>query len=212
MSPDSLYQEVRSETRQGNLDHALAQADRGYREWRHRPDSKPCWQFRTAKAEVLLAQGKARDALAVLEGNMPAGPAFRELAVRQLMGQAYARYLLAEFSEARRLLEQAASLASDTGSPILQAEVDLRTGTALSLSGDSAGAERHYRKALVGATGQRDLHLQAMALGGLGFNLLRSSRFDEALPWFEQGLAVAEKAGARGSVATTALPQRRPVR
>ena len=202
VSPDSLYQEVRSEIRQGNLDHALAQADRSYREWRYQPDSKPYWQFRTAKAEVLLAQGKARDALPLLEGNMPAGPAFRELAVRQLMGQASARYLLAEFSEARRLLEQAASLASDTGSPILRAEVDLRTGTALSLSGDSVGAERHYRKALEGAAGQRDLHLQALALGGLGFNLLRSSRFDEALPWFEQALTLAEKAGARGSVAT----------
>jgi CHAT domain-containing protein len=202
VSPDSLYQEVRSEIRRGNLDHALDQADRGYREWSHRPDSKPYWQFRTAKAEVFLAQGKARDALSLLEGNMPAGPAFRELAVRRLIVQGSARTLLAEFSEARRLLERAAVMAPDAASPILQAEVDLRTGTVLSLSGDSAGAELHYRKTLEVAVRQRDLYLQASALGGLGFNLLRSARFDEALPWFEQALTLAEKAGARASVAT----------
>jgi CHAT domain-containing protein/Flp pilus assembly protein TadD len=201
--PDSLYQEVRSEIRRGNLDHALAQADRGYREWRRQPDSKPYWQFRTAKAEVLLAQGKARDALPLLDGDIPAGPAFRELAVRRLMLQGAARTLLAEFSEARRLLEKAAVMAPDTASPILQAEVDLRIGTALGLSGDSAGAERHYRKALEAAVRQRDLYLQASALGGVGFSLLRSERVDEAIPWFEQALTLAEKAGARGSVANT---------
>ncbi len=201
--PDTLYQEARSEIRRGNLDRALAQAERGYREWRQRPDSKPCWQFRIAKAEVLLAQGKARDALPLLDGSMPGGPAFRELAVRQLMGRAYARTLLAEFGEAKRLLEQAAALAPAAASPTLQAEVDLRTGIALSLSGDSAGAERHYRKTLEVALRERDLYLQASALGGLGFTLLKISRFDEALPWFEQTLTVAEKAGARSSVANT---------
>ena len=132
---------------------------------------------------------------------MPAGPAFRELAVRQLMDQASARSRLGEFSQAERLLEQAAAMAPQAGFPILEAEVDLRTGTVLSLSGDSAGAERHYRKALELALTQRDLYLQASALGGLGFNLLKSSRFDEALPWFEAALPLAEKAGARASVA-----------
>lgn len=202
MSPDSLYQEVRSEIRRGNLDHALAQAQRGYREWCDQPGSKPCWQFRAAKAEALLAQGKARDALPLLEGSVPAGAAFRELAVRQLMLRGFAKYLLADFGESTRLLEQAAVMAAGTGSPILQAEVDLRTGSALGLVGDFAGAERHYRRALEIAVAQRDLYLQANALGGLGFTLLRSARVEEAVPWLEQALTLSEKAGARVSVAT----------
>jgi len=50
---------------------------------------------------------------------------------------------------------------------------------------------------------ERDLYLQASALGGLGFTLLKISRFDEALPWFEQALPWRRKPAARSSVATT---------
>jgi CHAT domain-containing protein len=203
VSPDGLYSEVRLEIRRGNLSHAFSQAERGYRQWCGRPDSKPCWQFRIAKAGVLLAQGKAREALPLLEGRLPSGPAFRELAVRRLMDQASAKTALAEFGEARGLLEQAASLAPDTGSPLLSGEIELRQGNLLGLMGDSSGAEQHYRKALEVAVAKGDLYLQANATGGLGFNLLRNSRFDEALFWLEQALVLAEKVGARVSVANT---------
>ncbi|MGO9094976.1 MAG: CHAT domain-containing protein [Bryobacteraceae bacterium] len=134
---------------------------------------------------------------------MPADPAFRESAVRQLMDQASARTLLGEFAEPRRLLEQAASLAPATGSPFLSGDLQLRLGNLLGLSGDLTGADQSYRKALDIAVAQGDLYLQANASGGLGFNLLRNSRFDEALPWLEQALLLAEKAGARVSADNT---------
>lgn len=132
---------------------------------------------------------------------MPAGPAFRELAVRQLMDQASARTALSEFGAAGRLLDQAARLAPDSGDPILVGSLDLGMGNLRGLMEDPSGAERHYRKALELAVAQGDLYLRANATGGLGFNLLKNSRFDEALPWFEQALGLAEEAGARLSVA-----------
>jgi CHAT domain-containing protein/Tfp pilus assembly protein PilF len=191
---------VRLEIRRGNLNHAFDQAERGYRQWCDHPDSKPCWQFRIAKANVLLAQGKARDALPLLEGRVPSDPAFRELAVRQLMQQASARTALAEFGEAGRLLHQAAGLAPDAGDPILVGFFELQMGNLRGLMEDPGGADQHYRKALEIGVAQGDLYLRANATGGLGFNLLNSSRFDEALPWFEQALALAEKAGAKISI------------
>ena len=192
---------MRFEIRRGNLNHALQEAERGYRQWCDRPDSKGCSQLRIAKADVLLAQGKAREALPLLEGRLPSDPAFRELAVRQLMDQASARTALADFGAAGRLLDQAARLAPDAGDPILVGLIELRMGTLRGLIEDPSGADRHYRKALEIAVAQGDLYLRANATGGLGFNLLKSSRFDEALPWFEQALQLGEKAGARLSVA-----------
>ena len=200
-SPEAVYRNARLQIRLGNLKEALAQAESAYREWRDRPESKYHWQFRILKAEVLLAQGKAKEALPLLAGKLPEGPDFRELAARRLLSQGYARFLLAEYAEARRVLEEASRLAAECGSPVLLAEIELRKGTALTRLGDITAAQLCFRTALRMATQQRDLYLEAAASGNLGFSLLHSSRYDEAALWFERTLALSEKSGARRFIA-----------
>lgn len=118
-----------------------------------------------------------------------------------MLNQASARFLLAEYDEARRLLDQAASMAPDGGR--LSAEIAIRKGVVLARQGDSASAERCFRWVLETAIRLKDDYLQASALGNIGFNLMRTGRVDEALPWFEQSLAIAERINARVSVEST---------
>jgi len=130
---------------------------------------------------------------------VPSDPAFRELAVRQLMQQASAKTALAEFGEAGRLLHQAAGLAPDAGDPILVGFLELQMGNLRGLMEDPGGADQHYRKALEmrGWSG-RPVFSGPMRQGVWASICLHSSRFDEGrCPGIEQALALAEKAGSQ---------------
>jgi CHAT domain-containing protein len=201
VSPDVLYEQWRTEYRRGNLGQAFVLAERGYQKWGSQLDTKPGWQFRIAKASTLAAQGKPRDALPFLEGQMPARPSFRELAVRRVLAEASARTLLTDFGTARQRYEEAARLATALPSGTVHGDVALVHGNLLSVTGDSAGAEESYRKVLEIGVTEGDLRLQTAGKAGLGFIRLKSGRYDEALPWFEQALALAEKGGAQVGIA-----------
>jgi len=202
-SPDALYNDGRVQLRLGNVKEALALADRGCQQWRRHPDSRPYWQFRILKAEVQLAQGHAKDAIPLLEGELPGGPDFQELAVRQRMNQGYARFVLADYPEAKRLLDEAAGLAQRAGAPALLAEVELRRAISLTRLGDPRGAERCLQTARQIAVRIGDAYLETAVFGNLGYNLLNAGRYDEAIPWFEQALAAAEATRAKKLTSTT---------
>lgn len=200
-APDEVYQTVRLQVRQGNLKDALAQAERAWQEWRSHPESKHHWQFRILKSEVLLAQGRPKEALPLLEPAPP--PNLKELAARRLLYQGYARSLLAEYTPAGELLDRAYKLALECASPGLSAEVELRRGSNLARLRQPAPAEQAFLHARELAASARDEYLQTAALGNLGFNLLSTTRFDEAIPLFEQVLALSEKAGTKPFIAGT---------
>ncbi len=202
-SADARFREASLQLRLGNLEQAFALADREYRRWQALSDAIPHWQFRNLKAEILMAQGRTKEALTLVETSPPPGAAFREQASRRLMNLGRARYLLAEYPESERLLNEAFQVASEGGPAGLLAEIELRRGSTLARLRRFTQADRSYRNALELATRQDDLYLQAAALGNLGFLHLNAARYDEALPFFEQALPLSERAGARKFVATT---------
>ena len=144
-----------------------------------------------------------KEALPYLEGAIPPGPAFREFAARRLLHKGYAASIAGNDREAARLLEEASRLARTAGFNGLAAEIEMRRGTVLARTEDSAAAEARYRVASDLASQARDPYLEACALGNLGYNLLKSSRFDEAVPWFEKSLALSQRADARMLEANT---------
>ncbi len=199
--PDTLYRGARDQYRHGNLQEALGMAERGL----SAGNIEPVWQarFLLLKSEILATSGKPQEALALLESFEPQGPEATEFTARRLMTQALARIHRAEFHPARALLEDAWQLALRTGSRELLAEVGNRHGICLTQLDDAEAAEATLRRALDNARRAGDSYLEMAALGNLGFLRLLTARYDEAIPWFEQLLALAREGGYRRFVAKT---------
>jgi CHAT domain-containing protein/Flp pilus assembly protein TadD len=150
------------------------------------------------RAEVLLAEGKPKDALPWLSGSLPTGAGFEELGARCLLDRGFAGLMLSDPASAA-LLEEAGRRARAGGFDLLTAEVEMRRGAAFARAGDAEAATRSFLVARDLAV--KDPYLHASALGNLGTNLLVRSRFDEAVPYFEESLALARKISARAVVA-----------
>ncbi len=202
--PDSLARRIRSEIRLGRLNEARDLADRGFQAWRNQPASGPYWQYRILTAEILLLRGEARNALPLLEGNAAAVAPFRELAIRRLLLKGHAGLLLGDYPKALQVLDEGAAMAQQSGLAGLAAEIAMRKGAVLARMGDANAADLSFRNASDLAAAERDLYLQASAIGNLGYNLLNGSRFDEAAPYFERSLAISDRIGAR-ALSTTSL-------
>ena len=190
-NPDQLYKQTRTELESGKLPYALADADKGLRAYEGK---NPEWEgrFRVLKAEVLVWQGKSKDALALLEPNLPPGIA-PDVAIRRKLFQAFANCRVQKFDDASAQLADAEQLAESSANSDLLPDISLAKGTLAASKNDFQAAHSFYLAALQGAVKQGRVFAQVNALGNLGFLSLRSNRYDEAIDWFNQALANARR-------------------
>lgn len=158
------------------------------------------WRFTLLKAEILVRQRFNKEALALLEPELPSTVHGRDLAVWRKLTQGAANAYLFQFEEAGRLLDDAEALAS-ASQPALLGEVALRKGTVAFLQGSPARAESEYRRALTISLAQNDRFLEASALGSLGLAATRREHYDEAVDWDRAALQLSRSLGAQTSVA-----------
>ena len=183
----------------GELAAAAVEAEAGLR--RIRPSNADWyWRFTALKAEILLRQGLAGDALALLWPELPPSLATSDVAVwRKLTQGAAAAYSL-KLPESETLLREAGVLASRY-QPQLLGQVALRMGTLADLRGDIPGATAAYREALRIARAQQDKFLETSALGSLGLVATEQEHYDESIDWNRSALQLSISAGARSSSA-----------
>ncbi len=144
-----------------------------------------------------MAQGRAKEAVPLLDGRPPERAVSPEITAGYLVNRAYACVLLGEYDDAKRRFDEAARFASAHGLATAAIEITMRRGVLFTRLEDEKGAERCFREAREMAARQHDSYLEASAIGNLGYRLLNASRYDEAAPYFEQAGALAHKAGAR---------------
>lgn len=185
--------------RRGDFAAALRRVEPGYRKWGERLDTPMGWRFRVVKAEALSVQSRGAETLRLLEPTPPARAEFREVAVRRLMAQSRARQEAGEFDRATRLVEEARRLAAEWNLRSLALAIEYQTGLLLAAQSEYEAADQRLRGAQEEAARQGDQYVEAGALGGLCFSLLRRGRYDEALPWCERSAAIARKIGARAN-------------
>jgi CHAT domain-containing protein/Tfp pilus assembly protein PilF len=174
----------------------VARAERGQRAWCDQPDSRYCWLFRLLKAEGLAALGRPAEALTLLGRTVPARSELREISTRRLMDEGYARYLLAQYPRAMQLLDEAARQPSPgNGGIVSAADIQIVRGIVFARMGDPAAAGAAFRDARTLAVREHDIGRQSSAAGNLGYNLLQSSRYDEAIPVLEEALRLSQQAG-----------------
>ena len=198
-SDAARYDEARRLLDTEHLQAASAKTDSGL--LRTAPGSTYYWRFRLLKAEILLAQREAKQAEAALHFEPPSGAEWTEYRGRHFLCQAFTAALLNRPMRARALLDQARSFAEAAHSANLLAEIEFRRSWLAVETGRFPEAETGLRHVLEYATHARDPYLQMKANGNMGYLLLRSFRYDEAIPWFEKTIASATALGALESKA-----------
>ncbi|MBZ5603187.1 MAG: CHAT domain-containing protein, partial [Acidobacteriia bacterium] len=169
--------------KQDELKLALADADEGLRR-------EPSWRFRILKADILLSNRKAREALDVLAA--PEDSITNEQRARLAMHRGMAAYLLSDYAQAQSELDRATALAAGIGSPVLDAEIGLRRSGVEIRLGRLAEADSTLRNVLRVAAAQNDSYLQGAAAGNLGVMFMNSSRYDEAIYWLDRARTAFE--------------------
>lgn len=191
-APQTRYEEVTKLYRTGRLQAALRNLDE-HSDWQHSKSSEWRSRFHTLRAEILLAQGKAAEAVKDL--NDPA-PGARWEARRQLvLGGACLR--LGKFEEGQVALDKARQLAEQTGDSETALMSMVYEGARLARKGDQRSAEDVTREALSEAMKRQDAYSEAAACNNMAFLRLRQLRYDESIAFTRQAVTAADRIDAR---------------
>ena len=185
---EEVYSAAQSDLRRGNLTAAAGRIDpildgRGVTD-----DAVWTWRFQLLRADVLISRLEMDGAQALLEAPLPAGAEFDSLRARQ-------KFLLARVLTTRGQLKPAAAaideaLALAPADATLRLDADILTSQIQFRTGQWTAAEANLADVVARAARAGDSYRRAQALNNLGMGLLVRSRFDEALSWFEQVLAL----------------------
>jgi CHAT domain-containing protein/Tfp pilus assembly protein PilF len=178
-----------------DLDGARREAHGAYLYYSGR-DSEWAWKFRLLEAEVLVNQGLSKDALTLLDAQLPSSIANGDLAIRQLTLQGLASALLGQPSDAEEKLRIAESRLHPPVSS-LDGEVARARGVVKLKQNDLDDAETYFRRSLKIAENQQDEFLRLTALLNLGAVALRKEHYDQAIDWSNSAHDVAHSLGAK---------------
>jgi CHAT domain-containing protein/tetratricopeptide (TPR) repeat protein len=188
-----VEREIRQKTQRGELDAALQLADHFYRAYATK-NPELGWRFRVLKAEILVMRGSNKEALSLLDENLPPSLANTYIAIRRKMAQGSAYEALRQFPEAKQDLDEAGRLANVLHFG-LQGDVAIRQGTLEMDLGRYRDAEAAFHETLSIARQHAWPSLEASALGDLGLVATKQERYDESIDWNRQALRFAQSSG-----------------
>jgi CHAT domain-containing protein/Tfp pilus assembly protein PilF len=180
--------------REGNLTGALREAERGYTAWGGRPEAPWHWKFRLLTADILLSQNNWQRAKPLLE-TPPASVQDAPLMARLYAARGRCFYEQNDQPQALENMNRALDLASRQDARELIPEIRLRRATVMVRLGDNDSAVSDIRAALSSARANLDRYMETNALAQMGFLLIQSFRYDEAIDWLERALRISRQAG-----------------
>jgi CHAT domain-containing protein/Tfp pilus assembly protein PilF len=181
----------------GDLPRAERRVRESAQEWQDAPRSPWYWRFRLLTAEILLAQGKAAEAMASVESPLAVDADALPLEARRLKILGHAALNLGRYEEAAGRIAEASQKAEAAALPRLGLEIDVLRGLVLIRTNEPVAGEAVTRAALVRALAQDDPYWQAAAANNLGTERMRNFRYDEAIPFLEQALKAADSVQAQ---------------
>jgi tetratricopeptide (TPR) repeat protein len=189
---ESLYAAAESELARGHSPDAQRQIDQALALARDRNDPAQLWRAQLLRAELSLTEGHPPKPPDVLEAELPPALSVAPLAARQ-------RYLRARLfaldgradqvesalGEARVLAKQSVAVDVLLDADLYEGRLQLQTGRWESGNALLEGAARD-------AAAHGDQRRAAIALNNLGMGRVARGRFDEALPYFQRVLSLAD--------------------
>lgn len=149
--------------------------------------------FRCLLAQCFGMQGRFREALSLIEAE-EGGHLGADTRVISITQRAFYLSRVGDYLAARKLLDEAASLAKAESNEALLVEVQLSKMTLLFYLAEYDQMEECARAVLSTAEERGLMHLEAGACSGIGKSLMVRSRFREAITWYERarGLFLGE--------------------
>lgn len=199
-SADAAYAEISAKAQHGEIPAALDEVDKEYRRY---AASKPeqAWRFRVLEGQLLIAQGRPSDALALVQDELPTSMAKSEVAARRKMVQGLARGYLGQYAQAESDLDEAEAMARPVSARLL-AQVLLSRGIVDLNEGKYAEAEGQYRASLKIAREGNDAPMQARVLVNLGNAAMWEEHYDEAVDSYRASLKLSESSGAKDATSS----------
>ena len=196
---EAVQNQIESLFEHGDLNSAASAADRALT--KYRADPVWLWRFRILKAHILVYQSAYKDALTILQDDLPPALIVTDIGVRRSMVQGMAYRVAQEFDRSAQKLDEAEDLAS-RGQPQLLCEV-LNARAALEGSQKKYDkAESAYTRALALARKEGRAYQEAGALVGLAWVATSQERFGEAVDRDQSALRLARSLGMEGLAAT----------
>jgi CHAT domain-containing protein/Flp pilus assembly protein TadD len=193
--PQLVYDRVSNKIVHGDLQSASIEVDRAFQRYNAR-STEWGWRFKILKAQILVTQSRGQDALAVLEGVLPASLASSDVAVRQLLFQGIAYRIKQDFPNADKKLAQAEQLAI-SAQPALLSEVLNARGILDFDQQNYSSAEAAFHRALTSARHYNLARQQLSALGNLVRVTIINGRYGEAIDDSQTALQLARSADLR---------------
>jgi CHAT domain-containing protein len=178
-TPDRAYEQIRQEMRHGDLPKALVDVDRASQQFGSKSEEW-AWRFRIMKAQILVSQSEFKDALLLLQADLPPQLASTGIAARKAMVEAIARRYAQQFEESKQKFIQAEQLATSFQPQIL-GEILNNRGALEVDQRKYLQAQDTFLRALALARQQKDQVQEASALGNLGRVATSLEHFDEAI-------------------------------
>ena len=196
--PAALYQSIRSDFVQGNLEVArtkVEQARQVLATARLASDSTWALKFRLLEAEILLGQNQPEEVITRLTQGVDFPPA-GDLAIKRILLRSRADAHLGRSEESTRELREARRLAELSKSPlmgdVLRAEALVQRD-----SGSWNRALEKFKASLAQSREHGDAWLETIDLVDLGYVSLQSAHYDEAISWSEAAARSARPLQAR---------------
>jgi len=158
------------------------------------------WKLTALKAEILVRERRTKDAVALLQPELPANLAGTDVDLWRKLTLGTANAYTLNYAQSKRLLDDA-EIQAKANHPELLGEAVLRKGTLALTKSEYEVASSQYRAALRLAEDEKNPFLEAASLGSLGLVAARQEHYDESIEWNRRALERSITIGAKTSVA-----------
>ncbi len=198
--PQPAYDRVLDEIKRGDLNVALADANRVSQQY-SQVSPEWDWRFRILRAQILVSRSEPNAALAILQGDLPPSLQSTEIAARKSLYEGISYRSLQRTSQAEQKLVEAEHLAESLHSRYLCHVVIARAGLQLDQEKFVAAEENYHRAiALARQYGLQDQEANAQV--GLAIVSAKLNHLDEAVDRNQKALALARSLRMAGAEAT----------
>ena len=196
-SAETSYRNAETSFEHGDLKEAFKSADEGLRIIGN-GDPNSFWRLQLLKSEILILQGRSKDALPLLTVQGRPEPNDAVLLARRCVFLGSAEANLHQLEQAGQSFETAEKM-SGTESPEVTVDLLLGEGKLAFLRHDIAGAEVLFKRALAVASDDHQPFLISQALGNLGVVQMQRAHYADAADTYNASLAAAREVGAQAS-------------
>lgn len=193
--PGQTYDEIHQEFIHGNLGVALQEVEQAQTVFSS--DPKPQTKLRLLQAEILTYQGLANPVIRLLSCNDAASPYSGDSAIKRDILCAREEIAVGNVSASDREINEAKALSTQTASPLVGELLATEALIADEYKNEQEFAIGLYEESLRAARVSGDIFLESGNLLNLGMAALDREHFDEALDFFAQSSALAQKIGAQ---------------